>query len=231
MTPYLAQATAEPTGGLAGWAVDMIDSLGGLGIALISALDNMLSIVPADLVMPLVGYSATQGVIHIGAWPLPGPPRDRSWARSSCTPSGRGSDARVRTLLVKIPGFKAETVDRTEAWFARHGGKAVMFGRMLPGIRTLISVPAGVERMPLPKFVLFTTIGSLMWNSTLIGAGYLLGDNWHRMTDVVGHLPYVMAVLLVLAGVRFVVRRRSQRRVQQTQTAAMDTDSERSGVK
>jgi len=213
MLPYLAQAANEPVGGLAGWATDLVDALGGPGIAVISALDSMVSVVPADLVMPLVGFSASQGAINLVVV-------------IACATAGSvvgslvlyllgmllGRD-RARALLLRIPGLKAKTVDRAEAWFARHGAKAVMFGRLLPGVRAFVSLPAGVERMPLPKFVVLTAIGSLMWNSTLLVAGYLLGSNWQVVTDVLGVLTFVLLGAAVLAVGYVVVRRRRAKRV------------------
>jgi membrane protein DedA with SNARE-associated domain len=91
-----------------------------------------------------------------------------------------------------------------------------MFGRMLPGIRAFISMPAGVERMPLPKFVLLTTLGSLMWNATLLITGYLLGENWQRVADIAGIFQYVAIGLICLIAVRFVLKRRARRRAAAT---------------
>ncbi|SEH00258.1 membrane protein DedA, SNARE-associated domain [Nonomuraea solani] len=218
----IAQPISEPTGGLAGWAIDLIDSLGEPGLALLCALDSMLSIVPADIVMPLVGFSAAQGAISLGAaiaWATAGSVAGSLVLYALGARLGRD---RARALLTKIPGIKTETVDRTEAWFARHGAKAVVFGRLLPGFRSLISVPAGVERMPLPTFVLLTAIGSLMWNSILLVTGYLLGENWHRMADVTGMFQYVFFGALAVAAVFFVAKRRGRRRKQQAKTVVPD---------
>lgn len=222
---FLAQAANEPSGGMAGWALDLIDSVGALGLFVLSALDSMTSILPVDMLLPLVGYSATQGGILIGT-------------AIACATAGavmgylalyfvgaRLGRERARALLTKIPGVKAEAVDRAEAWFARHGAKAVILGRMLPGVRCFISIPAGVERMPLPKYLAFSALGGLMWNSTLLLAGYLLGENWHRVTDVVGYLPYVLGVLLVVFGVRYVIKRRARRGTEQAVTEAVESSS------
>lgn len=209
---YLAQAANEPVGGLAGWCVDLIDSLGGLGIALLSALDSMVSIVPADLVMPLVGFSASQGGINLGvaiAWATAGSVLGSLVLHQLGWLLGRD---RARAVVMKIPGVKAKTVDRAEAWFGRHGAMAVLFGRMLPGIRTLISLPAGVERMPVPKFLALTAVGGLMWNTTLLVAGYLLGSNWHVMANLVGVFTYVVFGAAVIAVVYVVVRRVQSKR-------------------
>lgn len=219
---FLAQAANEPTGGVAGWALDLIDSLGGVGLALLSALDSMTSILPVDLLLPLVGYSATQGGILIGTAIACATAGSVTGFLILYAVGARLGRDRSRALLTKIPGMKAEGVDRAEAWFARHGTKAVLFGRMLPGVRCFISIPAGVNRMPLPKYLLFSALGSLMWNSTLLLSGYLLGENWHRISDVVGMLPYVLIGAAVLAVPIVLVRR--SRRKGQAETAGDDSE-------
>ena len=103
--------------------------------------------------------------------------------------------------------MKTEDLERTEAWFGRHGRKAVFFGRMIPIFRSLISVPAGIERMPLLQFTLFTTAGSLIWNTTFVVAGYQLGEQWHRVEGYVGTFQNVVIVLVVLFVCWFLVNR------------------------
>lgn len=108
---------------------------------------------------------------------------------------------RMHAWWAKLPLVKASDLVRTEEWFARHGTKAVLLGRMVPVFRSLISVPAGVERMPLPLFVGLTTAGSLVWNTVLVMAGYWLGDQW----DVVGaYVGVVTKIVLALAAVALV---------------------------
>ncbi len=104
---------------------------------------------------------------------------------------------RVLALAARLPLVKTSDVERTEAWFARHGTKAVFFGRFVPIFRSMISVPAGVERMRLPVFLLLTSTGSLVWNTAFIAAGYALGARWHEVTDLVG--LYSKAVLAAVA--------------------------------
>ena len=97
-----------------------------------------------------------------------------------------------------MPLVKLEDVDKAETWFNKHGDWAVLIGRVIPIVRSLISIPAGVERMPLTRFLLFTTIGSGVWNTLLVGAGYLLGDQWHIVEESVGVFQKVVIVVVVL---------------------------------
>src|SRR5690606_27512961 len=86
---------------------------------------------------------------------------------------------RLRTIATRLPLLHVEDVDRTVAWFARHGGKAVFFGRMIPIFRSVISIPAGVVRMPLWRFCLLSLAGSAVWNSAFVLAGFFLCESWH----------------------------------------------------
>lgn len=224
MMLHLAQTTGEPTGGLGGWAFDVIDTLGGLGVALLTALDSVVfGALPVDVLLPLIGYTASQGAINIGVAIVCAAAGVVVGCLVQYTLGARLGRDRARALLVKIPGIKPESIDRAEAWFARHGAKAVLFGRMLPLVRPLISIPAGVERMPLPKFLVLSSVGSLMWNSMLLGSGYLLGENWHRVVDVIGYIPYVLAGVLAV-GVPLFLRRRNRRRKNEA-TAIAETNT------
>lgn len=220
MQSLLAQVANEPSTGMAGWALDLIDSLGAAGLAFLAALDSMTSILPVDMLLPLVGYSATQGGIPIATAISAATAGSIVGYLAMYTVGARLGRERSRALLTKIPGIKAKSVDRAEAWFTRHGTKAVLFGRVLPGFRFIISVPAGVERMPLRKYVLLSGLGSLLWNSTLLVSGYLLGENWHRITDILGLLPYVLIGAAVLAVPLLLVRRSRRKR-----KAAAELDS------
>ncbi len=103
--------------------------------------------------------------------------------------------------------MKTEDLEKTEAWFARHGGKAVFFGRMVPIFRSLISVPAGLERMSFGLFTLYTVLGSLVWNTVFVMAGYLLGEQWDTVGPYVGTFQNVVIALVVAAIGFFVVTR------------------------
>jgi membrane protein DedA with SNARE-associated domain len=111
---------------------------------------------------------------------------------------------RLISVAARLPLVKVADVERTEAWFLRHGTKAVFFGRFVPIFRSLISIPAGVERMRLPVFLALTTAGSLIWNTAFIAAGYALGARWHEVTDLVGLYSKAILVIVVVAALAFV---------------------------
>jgi membrane protein DedA with SNARE-associated domain len=98
-------------------------------------------------------------------------------------------------------------LDKVDVWFDRHGGKAVLLGRMVPGVRSLISIPAGVARMPVTRFALLTVAGSLVWNTALISAGFALGSRWGVVQTWVGRFQWVVIALAVVLLAVVVVRR------------------------
>jgi len=108
----------------------------------------------------------------------------------------------------KYIGIRSHDIDRAERWWAKRGDATVFFSRLLPGIRTFISLPAGIEEMPLGRFLLFTTAGCVPWVFALTGVGYALGHSWHSIVGPFRYATYAIAVLVVSAFVVYLVRRR-----------------------
>jgi membrane protein DedA with SNARE-associated domain len=99
-------------------------------------------------------------------------------------------------------------IDRADRWFDRHGVKAVLLGRLIPGVRTLISLPAGISGMSLPLFLLFSTIGTLAWTTLLTAAGYFLGDHYEAVEHYIGPLSKVVVIIITVAFLLWVARRK-----------------------
>ncbi|MFC9251329.1 DedA family protein [Amycolatopsis thailandensis] len=207
MNLLLAQAASEPMGGLAGWAVSLMDALGGPGAAIIVGLDNLFPPIPSELVLPLAGFSASQGtftLVEALVWTTFGSVAGAIIVYYLGLLLGRD---RTRRWMAKIPLVKASDFDKTEAWFQKHGTKAVFFGRMVPIFRSLISLPAGIERMPFWRFLALTTLGSLIWNTVFVLAGYALGESWHLVEEYAGFFQYFVIAAVAIAVVLFVVNR------------------------
>jgi len=205
MMSALAQTTQQPTTGVAGWAIEMMEKLGAPGAGLAVALENLFPPLPSEVILPLAGFAANRGDLGlfsailfttlgsvVGALALYG------------VGAALGRD-RTRALAGRLPLVKVEDIDKAEDWFNRHGAKAVLIGRLVPMVRSLISVPAGVERMAVPLFLALTATGSLIWNSVLIIAGYSLGEKWHVVESSVGVLQWVVLAGAVAAVTWFVV--------------------------
>ncbi|MFH8573957.1 DedA family protein [Streptomyces sp. NPDC017993] len=212
----------EPASGIAGWAADLVDAMGAPGAGLAIALENLFPPLPSEVILPLAGFAAGQGVISLASalfWTTLGSVVGAAILYWIGALFGR---ERMHAIWTKLPLVKASDLERTEQWFAKHGTKAVLLGRMVPIFRSLISVPAGVERMPLPVFLALTTLGSLVWNVVLVMAGYWLGDQWDVVGTYVGFLSKAVLVLVVLAIAAYVLvrlRARKQPRSQHRRTS------------
>ncbi|MEU3788682.1 DedA family protein [Streptomyces fructofermentans] len=174
-----------------------MDTLGAPGAGIAVALENLFPPLPSEVVLPLAGFAASTGRMDLFAALL--------WTTAGSVVGALalywvgallGRDRTV-AIAARLPLVKVSDIERTEAWFSRHGTKAVFFGRMIPVFRSLISVPAGVERMPLRVFLGLTALGSAIWNTVFVLAGYLLGENW---TDVTGYVSAYSKIVLVAAA-------------------------------
>lgn len=213
----IAAAAEAPVGGVAGWAAGLMETLGGPGAGLAIALENLFPPLPSEVILPLAGFTASQGrmdVFSAVAWTTAGSVVGALALYLLGALLGR---ERLIAVASRLPLVKVADVERTEAWFLRHGTKAVFFGRFIPIFRSLISIPAGVERMRLPVFLALTAAGSLIWNTVFISGGYALGARWHEVTDLVSLYSKAILVIVGLAVLGFLAVRalrsgRGQRR-------------------
>ncbi len=194
------------------WLVGFMRAVGAPGVGAATALETVFPPVPSEAVLPLAGYTASQGhygVVAAVVWATVGSLVGALllyWLAAAW-----GVD-RLCAVADRVPLLHARDVHRAVAWFQRHGRTAVFFGRLVPGVRSLISVPAGIDRMPLWQFAGYTTAGSLVWNAALIGAGHELGSRWHLVEGYVGDVSTVVYVLLAIGAVLFALRRIRRRR-------------------
>ncbi|MGI5268807.1 DedA family protein [Nonomuraea sp. CA-218870] len=204
--------TSSGMGAMVEWVTGLMETLGAPGAGIAVALENLFPPIPSEVILPLAGFTVSQGDLvfwHVLLWTTLG---SVVGALALYAVGALLGKERVHALFSKVPLLKPEDVEKSEDWFARHGRKTVFFGRMVPLFRSLISVPAGFERMPLPTFTLFTTMGSLIWNTALVTAGYFLGEQWSVVETYVGIFTYVVIGLVVLAVAVFVWKRVRERR-------------------
>lgn len=194
-------------GGVFGWVLSLIDALGAFGVGVVVTLENLFPPIPSEVVLPLAGFLAGQGRMGFFAvvvWATVGSVVGALalyWLGAAL-----GLD-RLARLADRVPLMDARDVGRANDWMSRYGARAVFFGRMVPGVRSLVSIPAGVQRMPLGRFTLLTAAGSAIWNVLFVGLGYLLGDRWTQVGQYSDLLNYVVVAAVVLAVVVFVARR------------------------
>lgn len=190
------------------WATRLMEALGYPGIVLIVLVENLFPPIPSEVILPFAGFMTTQGTVHlvgvvaastagsalgamalyfIGAW------------------FGRERLYRFVERFQRILTVTPEHVRQAEDWFERYGGYTVFFCRMVPIMRSLISIPAGLVRMNLLSFTLYTSLGALIWNTLLAGVGALLGASWPLVTRWVGYYQDLVIVLGAAFGLVLLV--------------------------
>lgn len=205
--------------GISDWVTRVVETLGYAGVAALIALENVFPPLPSELILPLAGFEAGQGRFNYYLMVLAATVGSVIGAVVLYYVAVFVGEHRLRALVRRYGRWvqvSERDMDRADAWFDRYSGWAVLVCRCVPLVRSLVSLPAGLRRMDLPRFLLLTAIGSAIWNAALIGAGYLLGDNWESVGTVVGYVQYVVIALILAGIVWFFWNRWSRRRQQQT---------------
>lgn len=202
-------------GDIGAWVQDVIVSWGVLGLVFLLFLENLFPPIPSELILPLAGFLIGRGELGwvqalvgsmagslLGAYVLYG--------------LGRWGGRPLVLRFGRVLRVTERELDRAERWFDRFGSAVVLFARMLPGARSVVSIPAGTLQVPLGRFTVLTVAGSALWNTLLIGAGYMLGENWSKVEGAVGSISNVLVaiVLIVIAGlvIRWLYSKRRKRR-------------------
>ena len=191
--------------------INTINSLGYIGIALLMALENIVPPIPSEVIMPLAGFAVTQGRLQffyvvlagtigsvLGAtpWYFLG----KSW--------GLKRTKKIADRYGKWLTITGEDVEKAKIWFDKRGYVATAIGRLVPGIRTYISIPAGISKMPLIPFLLYSTAGSIVWVSLLTYAGYLLGENYEQVGVYLKPFSIIVLVGIIALSLYWIIKRR-----------------------
>jgi membrane protein DedA with SNARE-associated domain len=172
----LAAAASSDQGGITGFLLDMVERLGAVGVGFAILLETVVPPIPSEAVLGLAGVLINDGRLEVVPVVLFATLGSVLGAVFFYYVGRALGPRRSHAFLDRLPLVETEDVDKTFAWFERHGRSAVFFGRMVPIVRSFISVPAGVVRMPFAQFVVYSAAGSLIWNSVLIGLGVAAGD-------------------------------------------------------
>jgi membrane protein DedA with SNARE-associated domain len=202
--------------GLTGLAADVMVSLGEVGVGLLTLVESVFPPIPSEPILSLAGYLAERGRMNV-VWVVVA--ATVGAVLGALVIYGLGAafgEQRARRWLTRLPLVDESDFDQAAAWFQRHGHGVVFFGRFVPIVRSLVSLPAGAQRMPLVPFVVLTMLGSLLWNSLLVGAGYALGTQYERVEEYLAYIDYVVLAAIVVVIGWWVVRKRRQRRAAST---------------
>jgi membrane protein DedA with SNARE-associated domain len=196
----------------------MYDAVGYLGVAAAVALETIVAPIPSEVILPMAGWKVSQSAADSTVVePLTGLPWNIPLAVALATVGsligalvgyaiGAWGGRPLLNRYGRYVGIGAEDLDRADRWFERWGSWAVFLGRMVPLVRTFVSYPAGIARMPLGRFVLFSTLGSLPWNAALIGAGFAVGENYPQIEAAIKPYEYLIYAVIIGLVVLLIVR-------------------------
>lgn len=193
------------------WITNAIATLGYLGIALLMFLENVIPPIPSELIMPLAGFAAARGELNLTSAIFSGTIGSVAGALLWYYVGQALGIVRVKKLADRYGrwvSLSSRDVDVAQRWLLKRGYWAVGFCRVIPGVRTYISIPAGFARMKMTGFLLYSTAGTVLWVAFLTYAGYLLGDNYERIETYIAPVSRVVIVVLIVATIFWIVRRR-----------------------
>lgn len=192
------------------WLTHFIENFGYLAIILLIAVENIFPPIPSEVILTLGGFlvsgtkltligvilASTLGSI-IGAIILFSISRNLTLPRL---------EKLLETKLFKLLGFKKDDAQKAIDWFDKHGIGAIFYGRCIPVVRSLISIPAGIAHVGWTKFLVLTTLGSLVWNSVLVVLGHCMGKNWQVVVRIFDDYTIVIIILLLILFIYFGIK-------------------------
>lgn len=208
--------------GLTGFAADVLTSLGDIGVGVLVFLEVLVPPIPSEVILPFAGYLSQSGQLNLGwlfFWSTLA-----SWLGALllyALGSAIGMQRAIR-LLAATRLVSRTDLERGADWFARSGAWTVLVGRMVPGVRSLISLPAGASRMNLLTFSIYTILGSGLWNALLLGVGAALGTQHEQLEQYLGYLDYVVYGAISIALVVLLVRRLREGSAARRETVRVD---------
>ncbi|MDG4793736.1 DedA family protein [Micromonospora sp. WMMD1082] len=199
-------------GGLTGWVAGVIEASGAVGVALLVALESIIPPIPSEIVLAMAGYLAGEGRFNVALVTVAATAGSVLGALVLYWLGAVVGEDRLKRWLDRLPLVDLDDLEKADRWFERYGRWAVFFGRMVPVVRSLVSVPAGANRMPLVEFVTLTTLGSGIWNGLFIGLGYALGSRWDRIDRYSSWFDYAILTLLALMIASWAIKKHRRRR-------------------
>jgi len=185
-------------GDIGAWVLDVIAALGYLGLALLLVAENLFPPIPSEVVLPLAGFLVGRG--DLGFWQALLAATSGSVAGALILYAlGRYGGRRLVLRYGRFLRVDEDSLDRADGWFRRYGGWVVLFARVVPFARSVVSIPAGTMKMPAIRFTVMTALGSFAWNTLLIGAGVILGANWQQVEAWIGSYSNVVLVVTAVA--------------------------------
>ena len=196
------------------WATDVIDAIGLAGVAFLVALENIFPPIPSELILLLAGFNVSEGRFGVVGAVLAATVGSVVGAYFLYAVGRLVQDERLERFLAgagRFVGLKRADVHKGFLWFERHGTAVVLFGRLIPVVRSVVSIPAGSDKMPIGRFTLLTAAGSLVWNTVWVAVGWGLGDQWEKAGKWGDYLQYGVVAVAAVGFIALVVRSRRAR--------------------
>ena len=187
--------------GLEEWVLSVMEKLGYLGIALLMFLDNIFPPIPSEIIMPSAGYTASKGDLTLVGVIIAGSAGSLIAAMILYWIGRKIPEQHLFTFIEHYGKFlriKVTDLEKALNWFNQHGHKIVFFGRMIPAVRSLISIPAGMSKMPFGKFMTYSGLGTIIWTTFLAFLGYHFSENQALMTLIMQRVGYIILVFVIL---------------------------------
>lgn len=194
------------------WARNAVSSGGYPALAGLILAENLFPPIPSELILPVAGYYVGEGTMNYALAVIAATIGSVVGALILYGIARYGG----RAVVLKLGRFarvREDDLDKADAWFDKRGGWFVFFGRLVPGVRSIISIPAGLSEMPIWRFTLLTTAGSALWNAALIGAGWGLGSQYDRVADYIGPVATVVVAVCAVLIVGLIAWALKRRRV------------------
>jgi membrane protein DedA with SNARE-associated domain len=188
------------------FAVNLIDQIGLFGAALLIGIEVVILPIPSELILLLTGFNVSIGNFGFIAALIATTIGSLAGALFLYFMGYAFSEERLESLVSKYGkyvGLYVKDLQKTATWFERHGAQLVFFGRLIPLIRSLVSIPAGLTKMKMSKFIIFTTLGSGIWNSIWLTLGFFLGDKWSSAEKYAKYLDYLVYLGIIIASIYF----------------------------
>ncbi|MBR2707862.1 MAG: DedA family protein [Bacilli bacterium] len=195
--------------------ISIMNKFGYFGVFFLIAVENIFPPIPSEVILLFGGFMTTYSKINIIGVIIASTLGSLVGALILYYIGKILNKERLKKIVKgkigKILRLKAKDIDKADEWFDTKGNKTVFFCRFVPILRSLISIPAGMSEMPMPKFLLYTTVGSAIWNAVLTIAGSIVGDKWETIVDIFdkySHITLIILIVLFIGAIIYYFKKR-----------------------
>ena len=196
------------------WIISIMEQLGYFGIALLMFLDNVFSLISSEVIMPSAGFAASKGQLLLSGVIIAGSIGSLVAAALLYWVGRKIPNQSIFNWVDRYGKYlfiKSEDVKKALDWFEKYGHRVVFFGRMVPAVRSLISIPAGMSHMPFWKFMLYSSVGTIIWTTFLACVGYYFGNNIELMQQIFSRVGYVIITIVLILVAYFFYKKSKAR--------------------